>query len=389
MSIEQIYKLYKQGQEILDLTEIKSINFGYGWNQFKMCNFEYNANNLDPDVRDNLVFGSELRIFRRGFSETSRKLIYAGEIQEPTRKIDKDNNKTYSVQVIPWGNIFYGKRRITKTFTAQDESDIVKGIIDDIQTNTFSGTYLSIQIDWGITQGSYPSSGNTRTIDYVDTVALQAMQEIPNLDDSVFPSRVRGFRLTPDIKIPDYHVASYEPDMGEDTLVTYTNEQIESIIESSPTIKYANRIDANGANNLQRTAFRTAGIEVFKLRHDQVSRTNIKDSQALFDAATDEVDIVFNPQLLYSIDLLENDPFVGEYRVGDTIKIVYTDSEDFIDLNATFRVFGIDISYDQAGVEKVKLTIALDRPITLNTDPVDRLVDRFTKNESRLNNLEK
>ena len=386
------FDLYREGELKAELIELATISFGYRRNEFVDATFTHNANDITDEIRENLIEGSELRVFFKGENEDDLKLIWAGEIQRINRTIGENDVKLFTVAVKHWGNVFLKNRFITKTFTSEEEEDIAWGLIDETQTDTFSGTYTADQVDWGIQQGVLEATSNTRTKTYAEDEILKSLRQLANLEDvTPNPQRLRGFRLTPDLTDERYHYLEYEAEYGEVKNITYTDPSISNISEVTDATKIANRIVANGASGLQETAASTDQdhLDFWKLRQAFISRTNVTTSSELQDEADAELEVRLNPDILYNFKLVDNDQFVGEYRVGDTIGIIFEDDEGFISLDTTMQVYEIKMKIDEKNVLKTDLVISINRPNSIETKDFNKLLIEIIQNSDRLTELEK
>lgn len=118
-----------------EYVDIKDISFGFERNVFKDCTLVIEGGKLAPEVLAKTISGNELRIYRQGSFNNSLKLAWAGEIQNAEKTIDNNGYKFWSISVKAWGNVFLENRFVNLDFLQEDEGDIAKAIIYDIQHN--------------------------------------------------------------------------------------------------------------------------------------------------------------------------------------------------------------------------------------------------------------
>lgn len=392
--IKYRFDLYRGGVKKAELTEVENIAFGYKRNAFTKAVFSHNGNNLESLLYTNLAKGSELRVYRQGEMDSSLRLIWAGELQKITKSVDNQDVKTYDIEVEPWGNVFFKNRFVTTTFTTTEESVIASGIVNYIQTETFSGAFTASQVDWGITIGTLETTGNVRTRVYVDDEALKMLQQLADAADiGGNPQRVRAFRLSPTLTRSDLSVFSYEAEYGQVRNVTLTNPVIDSIKEISDLGDYANRVIATGeGTNATANSINTTDLDFYKMRQKFESANNTSDAttlQEIADGALDTSEAALGDKV-YQVELVENNIFTGMFECGDTIGIQYLDPEDgFINIDATFQVYEININFDKEGREKTSIKVSQTKPQSLQLDNVDKFITRVNDNNERLTVLEK
>lgn len=395
MSIEYRFDLLRNNEKKAQLVEVRNITYGYKRNAFVVANFTHNANNLEPTVKANLIKGSELQIFRKGEFDTELRLIFAGEISSVKKTINAENVKTLNIGVVPWGAVFLNKRIVSKTFVSIEESTIAGDLITETNTDTFSGTYTASQVDTGITIGTLETTGNSRSRTYTDEVILKNLQQLAELEDlSPNPQKIRGFRLSPDLITSTSRVFSYLKDYGIERDVTYLNNTIDSITEDSEIISLLNRVTANGKTGTTPQSATTtdqAHLDFFKLRHGFISKTNVETDSTLLEEAELEVDTRITSTSVFSIMLVKNDPFTGQYREGDIINIKFVDDESFIVLDGQFRVHEITITLNENNEEQtsIKIVAENDKAVSLDVEIASRLGDNIRNSNERLTNLEK
>lgn len=387
------FDLLRGGVKKAELVEVDNIRFGYIRNGFKKAIFTHNADRLDPILYDNLIEGSELQIYRQGEFQDSLRLIWAGELQEPTKTKNTQNVKTYNIEVENWGNVFLTSRFVTKTFTSEEEEDISWGIINDTQTNTFGGTFTADQVNWGITQGVLEVTNNTRDRTYVDGQVLQLLQQLADVKDRAGnPDRVRGFRLSPTLTRSAYHEFTYHANYGVERNITLTDIQFDNVKEKGGLKNYANRIVATGATEQKiANSTDTEALNFYKMRQAFRSKNNIKTATELQEAADGEL-LTAEQSLgkkFYAFVLDENNVFTGEYECGDILNIQMTDDDGFIIIDSQFQVYEIDITFNSSGIETTQLKVSETKPQNLDFSIEEQFVMQVVGNNSRITELEK
>jgi hypothetical protein len=130
----------------------------------------------------------------------------------------------------------------------------------------------------------------------------------------------------------------------------------------------------------------------YKIREKILSFPNITTSALLREKALAELEQSIRLLDRWDIELVENEENTGRYRVGDIISIRYQDQDGLLDVDTTARVYGIDISYDDRGVENVKLDLSFSadrRSLIKSRDPQQRLINKVLDSSDRLTELEK
>lgn len=385
------YDLYRNGVKQAELTEVKALRYGYARNRFFMGSFTHNMNNIDSTVRDNLVTGSQVYIYRKGFFDNNLKLVYIGEIQRVTRSITSDNAKQSSVGLRPIPLALLSKRYITKTYTTEQEENIAWDLINEANTDTYFGAFTTAQVATGITQGTLNATSNQRSLIYTHDNILESLQELVELADvSPNPQRVRGFRIAPDLITPTPLLFSYEANYGEDrsNSVIYTNETIDTITATDDISRYGNRVYVLGQGSTNEVVNSTNATQLneLKMREKVVSLNNTSDSTRLIDFGTNILNIQENQNTIYEINTVANDPFIGTYREGDRIRIKFID--DYISLDDVFRVESIQVSLSQDNKENAQIKISKEKPLVENITVAGKIAEFLENTDRRLFNLE-
>lgn len=383
-----ILKLYNSQQsEIGTLTLAEDIRYGFKVNDFMPLTFTYNLNNINANIKNGLILGNEVRVIRDG------KLVYAGEIQKITKTgtlAGFEELKTAKVVVRHWGEVFLKKRFITKTYSNKDERDIFEDVLDITNTDTT----LTTQVNTGITFGSSLASNNLRNRSYVDDQLLKIFQQLVAVQDtSGNPQRFRGFRVSPDMTHNDYRVLYYEPEIGQQiTGFEYKQPVITKIQERSFDLQhYSNSVVYQGQSiNVTTTTTNTPELNRYKLRQSYQKAYNVTTSGTLGELGQEFLQKAIDKINVYDIDFGPNDPFTGQYTVGDQIRIQYTDSDLGINLNTFFYVLEMEVRVDVFGVEFVSLKLVKDRPLSQEyNDGAVKLVEDINRINSDLIDLNK
>lgn len=388
--IDHRFDLYDSGIKVAEIQGIKNINWGYKRNEFVSCSFELNANKIDSTLLEYLKEGSEIRIYRKKYYGDSLELIYAGEIQVPEKTEDEKLNRTIKCEVTANGEVYLTNRFITKQYTQIEENEIAWDVINEIQTDVKEGAFTLAQVNWGITRGSEEATENIRDREYEDMEVLNALQNLANvLDTDGNPQRLRGFKLSPDITTHTYNVWQWCANLGTSKNITYTNSSIKKVKSVKSIKALKNRITALGKDDLRQSAnsASTPELDRLKMREGFISKTDVTTLGEITDIALDELSVRKNPPTIYSIELIENDYFIGEYGIGDYINIEY--SSDFLPISGTFQVFEINISLDENGIEKASIVIAQAKPLSTETESSDKLASFIKRSNKRLLDLEK
>ena len=154
---------------------------------------------------------------------------------------------------------------------------------------------------------------------------------------------------------------------------------------------FTNRVVAVGENSITATSTTsdTNNLNFFKVRQRYISKWNVSDVSTLQEIADEELQKRINPESLYFLKLAKNDQFTGLYRVGDLIRVRYADNDNFIDINTTLRVFEIDISFNEQGVEQTRLVVAENKPLYLEQTAGDKIVSVLKNTQNRLDEIER
>jgi len=392
-------ELYRGGEVVAKLPNVRDLQYNYKLNTPGTAVFNYNGNNVDQTIIDNLIKGSEIRIFRKGDNDTSEKLVWTGEITDPKRTINPDREITYNIQAHQWSDIYFTNRFITTSFVSTEESLIAKGIIDEMQSNTQGGTFTIAQVNWGITFGTLETTSNIRDRTYVDDQVLKILNQLANTQDiGGNPQRIRGWRLSPDFLDQSQNVFSWYANIGTvRSNIVYNNPVIKDLTITSTIKGMANQVIGLGANSLRstQTSSDIANLDFYKLRQGLASLTNIETQNSLDNSTANELAQRGLPADVFTFSPTENDPLTGTYREGDIVTIQFTDSNGVMNLSKEIRVYEIAISWDGSGVERNNLVVAEysnaneQKPASLSVTPDRKLIGGMTTQESRLDELEK
>lgn len=389
--IETDLVLYNNaGDRIAVLVEATNISYGFGDSDFLPLTFEYNYNDINPALRDNLIYGNEVRVERNGL------VVWAGEIQKITKKATVagvERLKTVSFVCRHWGEVFLSTRFVTATYNTLDESVIATNIISFINNDTKGGSLTLAQASTGIVVDSASLSGNIRTRIYDKSQALKSLQQLVEVRDTTGTQRYRGFRVSPDFTHNTLRRFFYEPSYGSQiTAFEITNPVIDNITLREPDMKdYYNGVFAQG-KELEEFVLTGDQSELnrFKYREGYYSAYNVTDTNTLIEVGTQQLTRTINKSPLYEVDLVANNPYTGLFSVGDTIRFVFSDEDLGIDLNEFFRIVEIKINVDDMRVETTSIKIAQSRPLdNVLEGGLEKLITQTKGNSTNLIDLNK
>jgi hypothetical protein len=393
--IQNEFVLYSNGVRVAALPNVVTFEYEYIRNRFMPGDLTYNANKLPSTLKDNIILGNEIRVFRKGANDLVRKLVYAGEIVNIAKVIENKDQKSYRIKIDPNGNKL-GKRTVTKTISvAKEESTIAwDDIVNETQLDTVGGAFTAAQVTFGITQGTLETTGNNRTREFDQDNPLKVLAQLADAPDiGGNPQRLRGFRITPDLVTDTYNVFSWEATYGTDRSgdIIYTRFNITRIVTEQNIEQYANRVITLGAGGLQdaQNSTNTTDLDKFKMRQLLINKTNIKNSDDLEEASVEELATRELRPTTLQIEIIPNDTLIGQFTTGDIIRIKYEDVENFINIDANYIVFGIRIRIESNGIEQATLDLAAEKPVSVKEEPASQITSFITKANQRFIELEK
>lgn len=394
MSIEWRFDLYRA--EILVATKLPVLkaDIGFERNNFIDGMFIVNGNSLSNEETNNLIEGSRIYVYFKGEEDEELRLIQIQEIKDPQINNTNKNEKTYTVICEHIGNVFLKNRYITKTYISEEEEDIAWDIINTIQTDTKSGAFTLDQVDWGITQGILEVTTNTRDRTYIKDEALKALKQLSNLlDVSPNPQRLRGFRLYPDLLNDSIFVFDYFAEYGQNRNITLGNTDILNIDITSSFQTYKNRIIGVGQTSTTdqiANSTNTDDLNLYRMRETIFNSFNSQTNANLLDETEQELERLETIVKIYTINLIDNLQYIGQFRCGDSLRIIYNNNNLDINIDDTFIVFGIFLSIDEKNNTKIKMNIAENNiEISNFFDPTKKLINKINLNNKQLTDLGK
>lgn len=387
MAIQYRFDLYRFNKKISELIDVDSINYSYGLRNSNPGRMTINANGLSTFDFHALQFGSQIRVFRKGFSDTAFRLVYEGEIRNVSKVNDSVKKKEIKFDLYPAREILK-QRFITKTFTSEEEADIIWGIINETQTNTLSGNFTASQASLDIKKGAFDTSNNIRTRTYDNDNVRDALENIVKVKDtSGNPQRLRNYRISPDFIENSYRVASYEADFGITRKVTYLSPSIRNF-SLTENFEYANHVIAVGKNGLVQQAFSVNEGQKnnYRLKTKVVTDNSLTTAPEVLELAEETLALSERFPVFFEFQIPDSDELTGLYRVGDSVRVKYKD--EFFDVDASLKVLNIDVGYREDN-ESVKLKVAEQEPATLNTTKVEKLSEYISNGRKEIYNLSK
>jgi hypothetical protein len=281
------------------------------------------------------------------------KLIWAGVIWEITEDA-QDDEGTVNVQCTEIFHILSEKRYTSNTYTSTDAGQIAWGLIDTTQGLT--GGNL------GITQGTIEATQN-RDRQYFDEKIGEKIIQLTEVINGF------DFEITPSVKVNTLGVFNVYAKRGS-TLNTFRLEygeglknNIQSWSRKRTLSDMFNSVivegDGLGDAKLTSTETDTVLITAIGLLEGRIQEKSVNQQTTLDTRAEEFIRISKAEQPLYDITVNNAYDDFGKYDVGDIVpvRIKY----GYIDMNATMRIYGIDVRISDAGEEVIKLTIS---PIT-------------------------
>lgn len=235
------------------------------------------------------------------------------------------------------------QRKATKTYTAQDQHDIARGIIDDAQAVAGG--------DLGIVTTDTNLSGVTRTRTFTGSERKPYADELIELAllDNGF-----DFRFDTYLNGDAYETAlrcTY-PATGRDTDIVLQHGSTCTVIDiDDDADALANSIDGTGAGEgssmLLSTAADPSQLTGFPLLEGILPAIDIT-SQTLLDAATAR-DLTRRSQIsrVVTVQIVDGyGPQIGDFVVGDRVRLVYSDDFETIDETMRILMWTVDVDGD-------------------------------------------
>jgi hypothetical protein len=381
------FELYSNGVKTTELP-IDKITYGQKYLDYFVGNASITGNNLDLETFNSIRFGAELRVLRKGIGDSDYKYVYQGEIRQVNKSNDPVSSKNISFKLFPVLQVLED-REFTKTYTSEEEEDIVADIVSTVQADTESGNFTAAQSDLDITIGLLQASGNTRSRTYEKDTALKAMQQICKVNDIGGGNTIRGFKVSPTFLDNRDKYLTYNYPLGVNKPnIVFQNDSIMNFTVAE-NFEYANHIIAYGQGGLRAESYSTNenAKSAYRKRTLIVNASNITTLGALQDYADEQLRIHEQMQTIFSFDIPANNVFTGLYDVGDIINVRYQD--DYYDIDTSLTVFEIAVTFDSIGKETVNLKVADNRPVNLDLRIGEKLNTILKDNNQQIKDLTK
>ena len=254
-------------------------------------------------------------------------------------------------------------------------------------TTSNDGTYNILNID------------NTNDIVTIDTnLTTQSQQGTATAKNT---DRVRGFRISPNLKDPNKFVFDYFSQIGEDNNIVFNRDDISNAKILFSQKNKTTSVIVNGKNTSS-VMVSTQDLEIlnkFGYRQRAVNLTNEPDTNILSQFGQRQLDEGLKSQSEVAISLSENNPNIGLFTVGDIASIKYTNRDirgleirDFT-IDKKVRIVEINIKYNfTSSIEKPSIKVTdFSGFLASNKNSEDNseaLANNFSRLNNRVSNLE-
>lgn len=350
-----------------EILNIENITYTEKDNDFSEVKVSLTTNNLETDIYDGLQPLCKIRIFRED------RLIFTGIApQAPEQIVDGSNVETYNINFEHVGKYFANRAQIQKNYTSlMDEGVIAGDIVLFAQNPTnynamLSSTFTQIQVDYFIDNLIIEETGTLTTFDFTKrTTVANALKQVCELDSD----KKKFFKFSPHLKnqdegtfeffslIPYYTDIVFSGQKNQGLTSSNVFQNIISLKRSSSPV--ANVIIAQGDGITTTVIGSQSSLNTYKVIIKQVDFKNINQPAKLESLALKELQKSQNPKDIITVDIVENDPSIGQFGVGDYVKIDWIDSKSTQkSINDFYRVYELSISINGQGVEKMSLLLA-------------------------------
>ena len=326
-------------------------------------------------VNGNITLGKLQKTFNqknRDYSQKKNRSALAS-IQNLTKTIDN--------------NLFINKRILSintnKVIIENDDYNINSKVARLFNSGTDSndGVYNILDID---------NINNTITIDTeLSNQNEQGLATAKNID------RVRGFRISPNLKNNNRLIFSYFSQLGEETNITFKKSDIKNANLLISQKNRATSIIVNGGeqSSVTITTNDLQNISKFGYRQRSVSLTNELDTEVLSQFGERQLEEGLNSQSEISISLSDNNPNVGSFTVGDVVNILYAnrdsqgvETRDFI-IDKKVRITETNIRFDlNTKIENITIKVTNFSGFLASNKNTANSSEALANNINRINN---
>ena len=302
--------------------------------------------------------------------------------------------------------------------------DSIKNLTKSIDNNLFlDKNILSINNNQvTIEAGDYNINSNVATLSIVGTQSNDGIYNILNIDNTnniitvdvnlavqgqqgtataKNKDRVRGFRVSPNLKDDSRFVFGYFSQIGEDEGVALGKLDIQnaSVLLSQKTRSTSVIVNGKDSSSVTITTNDLQNLNKFGYRQRSVSLTNEPDANILAQFGERQLQEGLNSQSEISIKLSDNNPNIGLFTVGDIVSILYTNRDidgleirDFV-IDKKVRIVETNISFNvDSKIESssVKITnfSGFLAPNKNTSNGSEALANHFNRLNNRVANLE-
>ena len=340
-----------------------------------------NASTTLLQVNGNITLGKLEKTFNqknRDYSQKKNRTALAS-IQNLTKTID--NNLFLDKNILSINN--------NQVTIEDDNYDInsTMATLSIIGTSTNDGVYNILNID------------NTNNIITIDTnLTSQGQQGICTGKNK---DRVRGFRISPNLKDSNRFVFDYFAQIGEEAGVTFGRNDIgdANILLSQKARTTSVIVNGDGSSSVIITTNDLQNLNKFGFRQRSVSLTNEPDTNVLAQFGERQLNEGLNSQSEVSIKLSNNNPKVGLFTTGDIVNILYTNRDlngfekrDFV-IDKKVRIVETSISFNNnSKIESANIKVTnfsgFLAPNKNASDSSEALANNLNRLNNRVTNLE-
>lgn len=332
-------------------------------------------------VNGNITLGKLEKTFNqknRDYSQKKNRTALAS-IQNLTKTVD--NNLFLDKDILSINN---------NQVTIEDDDYNINSTMATLSitgTDSNDGVYDILNID------------NTNNIITIDTnLTSQGQQGICTGKNK---DRVRGFRISPNLKDTNRFVFDYFAQIGEETGVTFGRNDISSanILLSQKARTTSVIVNGNGLSSVTVTTNDLQNLNKFGFRQRSVSLTNEPDTNILAQFGERQLGEGLNSQSEVAIKLSNNNPKIGLFTAGDIVNILYTNRNvdgleirDFV-IDKKVRIVETNISFNvNSKIESASIKVTnfsgFLAPNKNTSDSSEALANNFNRLNNRVTNLE-
>lgn len=388
------------------LRDYTEFSFGEKINGFVNCSITMNANKLPNWV---------LKEFKQGCNVVIQKKIdgvfrnvWGGKMtNKKDWSVDNLNIRTQTATFKHFGQDYLENVLISKNYNIPTDDGL---ILADIilygqnpvnysnQTVPFSVT--NEEADYGIVIGSVDLTGNLSVFNFSQkNITLQkGIEQIINSKD---PSNLdKQYLISPCFqkqnlkefyffKSQNKSIKATFSGVSGTGLTNYTKQNINKLKTTTGEIKTLIIGTGNGINSGVRSGPSSGIVKKFKPKIKEVNFKNVSNLSILLGLLDKELTKWENPQKLIELEIMPNDEQIGKFGVGQYIKIDWINTDDTLEnVSGVFRVYEINIKYNNIGFEVATIKIALDDPVSL-VSGFESLLTVVRDSKDRLTILEK